>query len=277
MRTRTETRTRQVAHTVDGDTEIIDEDYQIDIPRPPIDWDSVGLAVVTTSTAAIVLASIAWSTTGIGDLLDRAAPAAAAYTGAAVFDLLWINCMILEWLARYDAARAELPRRAGHVALAIAMAAVCAHGVLADSVTVGIVSAAVSALAKAGWTLVLREYARPLDARTQAWLTRRQARIGAKLALSAQLRRLAVIEARTAIRISPDSDPDRPDQPVTSPDSDPPSELTAPMTVKDAVRTAVDSGITSPDSVLRYVHKRADANASAATVDRYLRLYRKGA
>ena len=274
MRTRTETRTRQVAHTVDGETELIDETYTVDIPRAPLDWDHIALTAVTASTAAIVLASIAWSTTGIGDLLTRIAPAGAAYSAAAIFDLLWINAMILEWLARYDPQRAATFRRAGHVALAIAMAAVGTHGAITDSVAVGIVAAAVSALAKAGWTLVLREYARPLDPRTQAWLIRRQARIGARLALSGQLRRLAAIEARTAPRTSPDTDPD---EHRTDPDPAPPSELTAPMTVKDAVRTAVDSGIASPDSVLRYVRKRADANASADTVNRYLRLYRRSA
>ncbi|MCX4540481.1 protein transporter Sec31 [Streptomyces sp. NBC_01565] len=284
MRTRTETRTRQVAHTVDGETELIDEQYTVHIPRPPRDWDSIGLTAVTTSTAVIVLASIGWSTTGIGDLLTRIAPAPAAYSAAGVFDLLWINCMLLEWLARYDPNRARTPQYAGHAALAIAMAAVCAHGVLTDSVTVGIVAAAVSALAKAGWTLTLREYARPLDARTQAWLTRRQARVGAKLALTAQLRRLAAIEARTAVRTGPDPDPDRADPDPdradlhrSDPDPAPASELTTPMNVKDAVRTAVDSGVTDPDEVLRYVRKRSDANASEATVDRYLRLYRRSA
>jgi hypothetical protein len=43
------------------------------------------------------------------------------------------------------------------------------------------------------------------------------------------------------------------------------------MTVKDAVRTAKDSGIREPDAVLRYVHQVADANAKLATVERYLR------
>ncbi|MYT26120.1 hypothetical protein GTW69_38620 [Streptomyces sp. SID7760] len=157
------------------------------------------------------------------------------------------------------------------------MLAVGSNGWLEDSLAVGAAAAAISALAKAGWTLVLRAYARPLDTRTQAWLLQRQARAGARLALQGQLRHLARIEARTPIRTSPDSDPDGPDQAADRPDQDPPSELTAPMTVKDAVRTAVDSGITSPDSVLRYVHKRADANAAAETVNRYLRLYRRSA
>lgn len=277
MRTRTETRTRQVAHTIDGETELLDESYTVDVPLPPRDWDQIALNAVTASTAALVLASVVWSTASAGDLLARAAAVGVAYSAAIAFDLVWINCMILEWLARYDPARAALPRRAGHAALGIAMLAVGAHGWLEDSLTVGIAAAAISALAKAGWTLVLRAHSRPLDARTQAWLLQRQARAGARLALQGQLRHLARIEARTPIRTSPDSDPDSPDQHTDRPDRVPPSELTAPMTVKDAVRTAVDSGISNPDSVLRYVHQRADANASEDTVNRYLRLYRKGA
>jgi hypothetical protein len=43
------------------------------------------------------------------------------------------------------------------------------------------------------------------------------------------------------------------------------------MTVKDAVRTAKDSGIHDSDAVLRYVRKVADANAKPETVNRYLR------
>lgn len=281
MRTRTETRTRQVPHTVDGDTEIIDEHYDVLIPRPPLDWDSIGLAIVTASTSVIVLASIAWSTTGIGDLLERVAPAAAAYSAAGVFDLLWINCMILEWLARYDPERAAFPRRAGHAALAIAMAAVCAHGILTDSVVVGIVAATVSALAKAGWTLTLREYARPLDPRTQAWLTRRQARIGARLALSAQLRRLAAIEARATVRTTPDASPETAPEPpeggAEAPEGAPQLPSSGPMTMADAVRTAVSCGITEPDAVVRYVRKVADANAKEDSILRTLRMARRTA
>ncbi|MEU9000518.1 protein transporter Sec31 [Streptomyces sp. NPDC048551] len=277
MRTRTETRTRQIAHTVDGETELIDETYTVAIPRPPRDWDSIGLAIVTASTALIVLASVGWSTTGIGDLLDRVAPAGAAYSAAGVFDLLWINCMILEWLARYDPERAALPRRAGHAALGVAMAALCLHGRLTDSLVVGLVAAAVSGLAKVGWTLTMRAYARPLDERTQAWLTRRQARIGAKLALSAQLRRLAAIEARSTVRTTPDTDPEPPEERAETPESTPQLPASGPMTMADAVRTAISCGITEPDAVVRYVRKVADANAKEDSILRTLRMARRTA
>lgn len=47
--------------------------------------------------------------------------------------------------------------------------------------------------------------------------------------------------------------------------------------MKQAVRTAVDSGITDPDAVLRYVRKVADDGANPESVRRYLRTVRKGA
>ncbi|MFF4369649.1 protein transporter Sec31 [Streptomyces sp. NPDC001594] len=259
---RTRTATRYVQHTIDGETELIPEKYKL--PRPPLDWDDIGLTVVTTTTAASVLASVGWSTVSIGDLLHRTAPAAAAYTAAGVFDLLWINCLILEWVNRYDPDRAALYRRAGHVALAIAMAAVCLHGRLTASFAVGLVAAAVSALAKTGWTLTLRAYARPLDPRTQQWLVRRQDRVAAKLALRAQLRRLAALEAREGASPSPDRDPDGPEDVVPLRPS-----------VRQAVETAWHSGMADGASILAYVHRVADPRARQDTVDRYLRDIRR--
>lgn len=277
MRSRTET--RYVTHTIDGHTEVIPEQYAV--PAPPRDWDHIALNVVTATTAAIVLASIAWSTASIGDLLSRTAPAAAAYSAAGVFDLLWINCMILEWHARYDPERAAAFRRAGHFGLATAMGAVGVHGYITDSLTVGIVAAAVSALAKGGWTLALRAHARPLDDRTQAWLVRRQARIGAQLALSAQLRRLAAVEARAAVRTAPETTPETTPEPpeghAETPDETPALPATGPMTMADAVRTAVSCGITEPDAVVRYVRKVADANAKEDSILRTLRMARRTA
>lgn len=271
MRYRTETRTRHVLHTIDGHTELVPEQYTVQTPVAPRDWDHIALTAVTASTAALVLVSIVWSTASIGDLLARATAAPVAYGAAGAFDIVWVNCMLLEWLARYDPARARIPRVAGHIALAIAMAAVCAHGRLEDSLTVGVAGAAISALAKGAWTLALRAHARPLDARSQAWLINRQARIGARLALDSQMRQLHRLEARAAIGPSPDADPAQSGQATDDPDDEEQPPATGPMTIADAVRTALDSGITAPDRVLAYARKVADANAKAETVDRYIR------
>lgn len=281
MRTRTEY--RPIRHTVDGETEIIDVPHHVPDPR---DWDHIALTAATIAAALLVLAAVAWSTAGAGDLLARAAPVGIAYLAAAAFDLVWIICMTLEWVARYDNERAALPRNAGHVALAVAMAVLAVHGWKEDSFVVGVVAALVSALAKGVWTLVLRAHARPLDAHTVLWLRKRQARLGAQAALAAQLRHMQRIAAPAPARITvdrvadtdPDADPDGPDQAHRGPDADPLPTLTGPVRVKDAVRTAVDSGIRDPDAVLRYVQKTADANASPETVSRYLRgLTPKGA
>ena len=69
----------------------------------------------------------------------------------------------------------------------------------------------------------------------------------------------------------PDADPDQSGQSTDDPDPNLLPSLAGPMTLKDAVRIAMDSGIRDPDAVLRYVRKVADANAKPETVNRYLR------
>lgn len=283
MKTRTVERTRLVPHTIDGRTEMVLDRYTVDMPRPPRDWDRIVLTGVTAAAASIGVASIVWSTASIGDLLARSVPEPAAYAAAAVFDLVWLSCMALEWLARYDQARAALPRRAGYVALAVAMAAVGAHGWISGEIAIGFIGAAVSGLAKAMWTVVLRHHAKPLDPLTQQWVDKQRAEAGGRLAMVAVRRELtraeqAVDAERAAISgasgPSPDADPDHPEDRPESPDDEAAPSATGPMTIADAVRTALSSGINSPDAVLRYVRTVADANAKEASVERYIRSLR---
>ncbi|MGW7673514.1 T5orf172 domain-containing protein [Streptomyces sp. 3212.3] len=91
--------------------------------------------------------------------------------------------MAVEWLARYDRRRAKMPRIAGHVALAIAMAAVATHGWLDGERAIGLIGASVSGLVKGLWTVVLGYYAAPLDARSQAWVEKQLAEVSAQQAL----------------------------------------------------------------------------------------------
>ncbi|MFJ6935707.1 protein transporter Sec31 [Streptomyces sp. NPDC101132] len=272
---RTTTRYTPVRHVVDGHAEIIDMPYEA--PADPRDWDHIALTAATIGAALLVVASIAWSTVSAGHLLAATAPEEVAYAAATAFDLVWIICLLLEWLARYDPQRARAPRRAGNAALLVAMAVLCAHGVREDSLAAGLAAAAISALAKGTWTLVMREHARPLDTATALWLRKRQARLGARAAIAAQTRHLERIEVRTGLRTTPEIPAERPEASGDDEGDEEPSALTAPMSTVDAVRTAVSSGITSPDAVLRYVRKRADANASEETVNRYLRGLKRGA
>lgn len=279
MRTRTVHRSRLVPHTVDGKTELVLERYAEEAPLPPRDWDRIVLTAVTTSAALMVAASVLWSTASIGALLARTVTDPAAYTAAAVFDLLWIMCMALEWLARYDTRRARLPRRAGHAALLIAMTAVAAHGWIADQAVIGLIGAAVSGIAKTGWTVVLKHHAKPLDDKTQQWVDLQRAHAGGQLAMVAvrrELQRAQTAVAAEAAALS-GTDPDDPEQSADDPDREVQPEPAGPMTVRDAVRTALDSGIRDEDAVLRYVHKVADANAKRETVARYVRGMRRTA
>lgn len=277
MKTRPIERSRLVPHTINGKTEMVLERYTVQMPVPPRDWDRTVLTAVTATASVLVVAAVIWSTASIGDLLARVTIAPAAYAAAVAFDVAWILCMAVEWLARYDPARAELPRRMGHGALAIAMLAVGAHGWLAGQQAIGVIGAVVSGIVKTLWTIVLRHHAKPLDEKTQQWVDKQRAEAGGELAMVAINRELARARGLVNAEVlaleaaGPDADPDQSGQSTDDPDSNPLPSLTGRMNVKDAVRTARDSGISEPDAVLRYVHQVADANAKLATVERYLR------
>ncbi|GAB2731695.1 protein transporter Sec31 [Streptomyces bullii] len=281
MKTRKIERTRLVPHTVDGHTEMVLDREVIEVPAPPRDWDQLVRVAVTVGAAILVTASLTWTTASIGDLLSAVTIAAVAYTAAVAFDASWIMCMAVEWLLRYDPERAQVARRAGRWALAVSMGAVFAHGYLiADTWVIGAVGAAVSALAKGGWSMAMRVHARPLDPRTQQWVAKRRAAVDGQLALIPIRRELqrgeALVEAEQrsigALADSGSADPDQSGRSADSPDADPQPTATGPMTIKDAVRTALDSGIREPDRVLAYVRQVADANAREDTVARYIRL-----
>ncbi|MFF4834081.1 protein transporter Sec31 [Streptomyces sp. NPDC001315] len=277
MKTRRITRERLVPHTLDGKTRMVPDEETIDIPLPPRDWDQIGINVVTGIVALALLGCMGFSTASIGDLLSRVTPAPAAYGAAALFDLAWIGCSIIEWLARYTPDRATKARAGGYVALAVAMGAVAAHGWIAGGVATGLVGAAASGLAKGLWAVALDYQAAPLSKRDAAFFDQELSEAAVELARIPVRRRVnrarALAEGeRRALEVdSGSADPDQSGPDPQSGSADPLPTLTGPMTVKDAVRTAKDSGITDPDAVLRYVHKVADANAKPDTVNRYLR------
>lgn len=282
MRTRTIVETRKVPHTIDGRTVLITEPYTLQVPVPPADWDRIVRTGLLGLSGFVGTASVAWSTVSIGALLKTDVPAPAAYAAAGTFDLLWIGCMALEWLARYDPARAATPRRAGWAALAVAMFAIAAHGKTTGSLTVGLIGAAVSYGAKTLWALTIRSFAAPLDSRTQQWVDVQRAEAEGQLALVAVRRDLArarglVAAEEAAIRTSPDADPDSPEESEDSPDADIVPMPNSALTMKDAVRTAWDSGIRDENAVRRTVSKALGRPVSPDTVSRYLRALKVGA
>ncbi|MFI5525001.1 protein transporter Sec31 [Streptomyces platensis] len=198
MKYRTETRTREVPHTENGETVLVEDRYAVRVPVPPRDWDYIVLNAVTGGAIVLNAVSVVWSTVSGGALLERAAPAWVAYPAAVPFEAGWMTCLALEWLARHDPERARVPRRAGYVALAIAMTVIYVHGATtpAAGLWVGAAGAAISAIAKGVWTLVLRHTAAPLPERTQAWLRVKRGQNGARLALAGEERQLLRTEGK---------------------------------------------------------------------------------
>lgn len=240
--TRAIPRTRTVAYAPfpGADTEFIDETYDVHVPR---DWDRIVLGAVAAGTALILALAIAWSTAAIGDLLALGGVfAPIAYGVACVFNLSWILCMGLEWLARYEPAKAAAPRKAGYAALAVDMTAVCLDGIRSGDKTgaaVGIIGAAVSLIAKLVWSLAIRHTAQPLTPRDQQWVTQRQGAAGAELAMAVVNRQLLRSRAhlaahRAALALDPAAD-------WSDPDPDRPTGQSAPLSaeVDTAIRAAL--------------------------------------
>jgi hypothetical protein len=282
VRIRTETRTRRVPITRDGKTVMGNETYTVTVPVPPADLDRYVRNAVLCAAGLVLAACITWSTASIGNLLTHLVTPAAAYTAAGIFDLVWISCTALEWLARHDPARAKLPRRAGYGALLVAMGAITMDGKVAGYLTIGLVGATVSALAKGLWTVLLASTAMPLDPLTQQWVDAQRAEAGAQLSMIPVRRELAraegLVEAeRIALRMHPDADPESPEESVDGPDGVVLPMRPGPMSIADAVRTAVSHGIHDPDRVLSYVRKTADPQVRTETVERYLRTERRQA
>ncbi|WP_435279149.1 protein transporter Sec31 [Streptomyces sp. 1222.5] len=285
-------RTRTVPHTVDGETEFIEETEYDEVPAAPRDWDQVARVAVTVMAVVLLLAAVSWSTASIGSLLSRITFAAAAYGAASAFDLLWIMATVARWLLRTDPQRVQAAIRSGRVALIVAMVAIVADGYVSGEPVIGAVGACVSALAKGGTELAMLVHAKPLDWRTQQWLDKRRARLNAQLGLLPVRRELARGEAALQAERSrldmdatdagsgnPDSgsaDPSGSGQPESSPPPTLSALNPASLTTKDAVRIAWDSGIRDDDAVLDYAKNLTGKAHSPDTVARYMRILRSG-
>ncbi|TBO57524.1 hypothetical protein EYS09_22190 [Streptomyces kasugaensis] len=198
IRYRVEKRTRMVPTTIDGDTRMVPNEYYVQIPIPPRDWDAIFLRGVTTVAVAVTGVEVAWSAASIGSLLSSVVHDAIAYGAASVFSAGWLTCQVIEWLERYDPDRAKVARAAGWLALLIAMGAILAQGVRAGQPVAGGVGMAVSLIAKGLWTILMRHFAVPLGQGVGGWLHLRRQEVAAQRALSGELRRMKADEAYTA-------------------------------------------------------------------------------
>jgi hypothetical protein len=160
------------------------------------DRDAQALTAVTALAVLIVAGAVVWSAVAIGGLLALAFPVWISYGIAAVFDLMWIGLMILEWTTRYDTERVALPRRAGWAALVLSMTLITAHGAAHGFLWVGLAGAAVSLLAKSYWHIVMKTTGARLAPEAAKSVKERRDAVHADLALIAVSRQLTRLTAK---------------------------------------------------------------------------------
>jgi len=199
--------TRMVPVERDGKQHLVPQEFQV-----PRDYDAMALTAVLSAASLAVAGAITWSTVAIGGLLSGVAPVWAAYLVAGVFDLAWIVCLILEWLCRFDRARAALPVACGWIALALSVCLITLHGasnggtaLMAGTVdwsgrgtVLGACGGAVSVIAKGMATVVMRHTSVAMDPASEAWLSAERAEVNATLAVTAARRQLTRTQSRIA-------------------------------------------------------------------------------
>ncbi|MDT0469681.1 hypothetical protein [Streptomyces gibsoniae] len=184
MKSRTITEVVEVpVQLADGRTRMGRQTVQRQAPAVPRDWDHIILNAVTVGAVVFLAVSVVWTAASVGALLSQAAPAWVAYAVAAGFDLVWVMCLGLEWVARHDRERAAVPRKAGFLFLLISMSAVGVHG-WHTAAAVGIFGAVVAALAKGLWAVVLRYRHVDLPEPVRDVLTQERAELGLEIVLA---------------------------------------------------------------------------------------------
>ncbi|MEU3522025.1 hypothetical protein ABZ770_43510 [Streptomyces sp. NPDC006654] len=197
MKFKTEKRSRVVQHTRDGITHDVTEPYEIRTPVMPADWDQYAIKAAVTVVALLTAVAVVWSTYSIGALLNGGM----GYAAAAVFDAAWIVNVLMEYLARFDPAKRSFSKKVGWLLLAATMGSIFWHGILAGSVALGVVGAAVSLFAKILWMGIMRFINRDLSEADQQWVKAEISRSNAQLAIAGVRRQVARAESRAALEL----------------------------------------------------------------------------
>lgn len=253
MKYRTERRERLITRTIGGTTHHIPETFTEQVPVMPRDWDTIATRTAAGIVLTLTAVAVTWSTVSIGALLGGGV----GYAAAGIFDLSWLTVLLLEWLSRFNQDKRRFPRGAGWLLVLLAAGAIFWHGMLADSVALAVVGAAVSVVSKILWLAVFKHIDRPISKTDAAWLAAEESRLSAQEAVATVRLRAAAAEERAALRLlqaeqirhqiaslsapdtsSPDTDATPDTQPVAAPDR-------ASGTVRSAVRAAI---ATMPDA-----------------------------
>lgn len=244
--------------TRNGRTHYIEQPAKL----PPLTLDEIILRVVAVATAAVVLGALVWSTVSVGGMLNKVAPAWAAYMIAGAFDLAWIIAMAIEYVLRFEPRRQKVPKAMGWLALFTSMAAIFTHGALLGRPWIGAFGALVSALAKGLWWLLMFATSRRLDADTQAWLSLELSEIHARRAEQNALAKVNRERERYALDAAADTThaivQDSPDttsgRPTAHPDAalgqSTPKTITSEDTRPDPLRTIADEA-SGPSDLVR--------------------------
>ncbi|MEU7323354.1 hypothetical protein ABZ682_22805 [Streptomyces griseoviridis] len=157
VRYQTVTRTRQIPSNVFGQEVLDEEEYNVDVPVPPRDWDAFLMRFLLTVAISSTVVAVVWSTASISRLLGLVVTEPGiAVAAASLFELLWIVCLVAEWLLRGQPDRAQPMKNAGWVSVVFVVAAVVVEGFHEHQAAAGIVGGAVSLMAKGSWWVVFR-------------------------------------------------------------------------------------------------------------------------
>jgi len=194
---REETRKRTVPRTIGGITNDVTESYKVRVPVLPRDLDQLAVRAAGGLVLALTVVAIVWSTISIGSLLGGGV----GYAAAVLADLSWLTVLVLEWLARFDPAKREFPRKLGWLLVAFAAGAIFWHGMLAGSVALAVVGASVSVVSKLLWLAVFRFIDRDLSEADQQWVAAEISKANAQLAIAGVRRQAAAAEARARLEL----------------------------------------------------------------------------
>lgn len=190
MKFRTEIKTRFVDVTIGDKTQKIEEKYEERVPIVPKDWDEISTKAGFALVGVLTLIAIVWSTISIGALLGGGV----GFAAAALFDISWAVCLILEWKSRFDPGKRKFPRNLGWALLAVTMFFIGWHGIELNSVPLAVIGACVSLFAKVLWLGVMKHVDKELTPEHAAWVQKTISEANAKMAVAAVLRQVARME-----------------------------------------------------------------------------------
>ncbi|MFF4425035.1 hypothetical protein ACFY04_30410 [Streptomyces sp. NPDC001549] len=197
MKFLTETRHRLVDRTIDGTTNQVSEPYTVRMPKLPKDRDAMALVGVSALVLALTLVAIVWSTYSIGQLLGGGV----GYAAGMVFDAAWLAVLLLEWLARFDPAKRDFPRKVGWALALVAAGAIFLEGMLAGGWQMAAVGAAVSVVAKVLWWAVFKHIDKDLSPADSQWVAAEMSKANAKLAIAGVRRQAAKAEVAARLEL----------------------------------------------------------------------------